>query len=171
MALDLKPYLNLPRLCMARYTVGQPHRRQPSRRIHLFRRNRRHDRDEIVLISGIVEWPFFHFLQFGVNRIGDAIWQLRAPSRYRYSYPCMVTSDHFDNTRNGGRRITIHCRENPLKAWNEGQLGIFAIEKSTRLRERTGVLLSMLLLVKENLLFDRPRIPFLDDPVSGGQFG
>ena len=47
--------LNLPRLLMARYMVEQPHWRQSSRRIRLFRRNRRHDRGGLVCISGIVE--------------------------------------------------------------------------------------------------------------------
>jgi putative SOS response-associated peptidase YedK len=45
--------LNLPFLLMARCAVWRPHRREPSRRIQLSRRNRRLVRDELVCISGI----------------------------------------------------------------------------------------------------------------------
>jgi hypothetical protein len=55
--------LALPLLLVACYAVGQPHRRKSSRRIQPFRRNRRLDRDGLACISGIVEWPFFHFLE------------------------------------------------------------------------------------------------------------
>jgi len=47
--------LHPPRLLMARWLFEQPHRRQSSRRIHLFRRNRKRDRGGLVCISGIVE--------------------------------------------------------------------------------------------------------------------
>jgi hypothetical protein len=71
--LRIKMPLNLSLLLMTRYAVGpRPHLRQSSRRIQLYHRNHKLDRDGIVCIFDIVESPFFQFLQFAVNRIRDA---------------------------------------------------------------------------------------------------